>query len=238
MPPLLARIGVWGRDLLGRMLGNRPFERPWMVSYIDRDLAVDASHSHRLLQWEPRARLLLPRRVPFMIENLKTEPVEWHRRNRAAMKEVHLRKNLRIHRLLEKHHDEIRSEFVDGHLIGSEGPERFPHYQSVPREILEWRFTVVLRHLLNAVRTGEKGLFTAYCRDLAEKRYRDGFGAIEVCNALEALDDTCREKVQLDDEAEGLEQAMHDYLTMTVQFGCDQVLETYEELSGKPITDL
>jgi nucleoside-diphosphate-sugar epimerase len=238
MPPLLARIGVWGRDLLGRMLGNRPFERSWMVEYIDCDLAVDATRSCSLLDWQPRARLLLPRRVPFMVENLKTDPVEWHRRNRAALKQVHLRENLRIHRLLEKHHDEIRRRFIDERLFGSEGPERFPHYQTVPHEIMEWRFTIVLRHLLNAVRTGEKGLFTAYCRDLAEKRHRDGFDAIEVCNALELLNDTCRENLRQDEEAEGLEQALHDYLTMTVQFGCDQVLETFEELSGEAITDL
>ena len=31
IPKSLARIGVWGRDVLGRLLGDRPFERPWMI---------------------------------------------------------------------------------------------------------------------------------------------------------------------------------------------------------------
>jgi nucleoside-diphosphate-sugar epimerase len=233
MPSWLARIGVWGRDLTGRLLGDRPFERPWMVEYIDWDLAVDSSRTQAKLGFTPRDRLLIKRRIPFMVEHLKTDPMEWHQRNQAAMKIVHLRPNLRIHRLLEKHHDEIRRRFIHEQLVGPMGRERFPSYQAVPHEILEWRFTVVLRHLLNAVRTGEKGLFTAYCRDLAEKRHEDGFSGEEVCRALMLLNDTSVAVLEADPEAMGLEEALRDYLTMTVQFGCDQVMEIYDELGGE-----
>lgn len=236
MPSPLARVGVWGRDLLGRLLGNRPFERPWMVRYIDWDLAVDARRTHAKLNWAPRERLQIQRRVPFMIENEKTDPVEWHRRNQAALKDVRLRTNLRIHRLLEKHHDEVRSRFIE-ELTGPGGAERFPSYQNVPKEILEWRFTVALRHLLNAVRTSEKGLFTAYCRDLAEKRAAEHFDGAEVCRALESLNRECIAVLSADPEAEGLDEALGNYLTMTVQFGCDQVMEIYDELGGDVVSD-
>jgi hypothetical protein len=219
------------------MLGNRPFERPWMVRYIDLDLAVDASHSYARLDWRPRQRLRVTRRIPFMVEHLKTDPAEWHHRNWKALKEVTLRTNLRIHRLLEKNHDEIRRRFVDRLVGNDEAAARFPSYQQVPPEILEWRFTVVLRHLLNAVRTAEKALFTAYCRDLGEKRYQDGFDPREVCGALELLNDVCVQTLREDPETAKLEEAMHEHLGMTVQFGCDQVMETYEELSGEPIGD-
>jgi hypothetical protein len=103
----------------------------------------------------------------------------------------------------------------------------------VPREILEWRFTVVLRHLLNAVRTSEKGLFTAYCRDLAEKRYEEGFDAEEVCGALMLLKETCVSAIKADPESHGLGEALHNYLTMTIEFGCDQLMEIYDERSGE-----
>ena len=43
VPAPLARIGVWGRDLLGRLIGDRPFERPWMVEYIDKVLSAGSS---------------------------------------------------------------------------------------------------------------------------------------------------------------------------------------------------
>ena len=235
MPAPLARLGVWGRDLAGRLLGDRPFERPWMVRFIDRDLAVDPSRTQAKLGFVPRDRLLLERRIPFMIEHLKTDPMEWHQRNRAAMKHVELRPNLLIHRLLETHHDEIRRRFVGALLAGDEDAARFPSYRKVPREILEWRFTVVLRHLLNSVRAGDKGLFTAYCRDLAQKRYEDRFPGDEVCGALTLLNDICLDVLRADPEAQGFDEALRNHVTMTIQFGCDQVLEIYDELSGESV---
>jgi len=232
MPGPLCVIGVWGMDLLGRILGNRPFERPWMVKYIDLALTVNASRTHDRLSWRPRKRLLVERRIPFMAEHMKADPDEWHRRNRAALKDVQIRSNLRIHRLLEKHHDEIRKRFVEG-VASPQGQDRLPSYQDVPLEILEWRFTVALRHLLNSVRTEEKGLFKAYCRDLASKRFEDGFDAIEVCLALEDLKDHCIDVVTDDPECKDLGPALYNYVNMTIQFGCDQIMETFEDLGGE-----
>jgi nucleoside-diphosphate-sugar epimerase len=236
MPKSLARIGVWGRDLLGRLLGDRPFERPWMIRYLDTNLAVDASRTYAKTGWQPRKRLLLQRRLPFMVEYRKTSPDEWHRLNWAALKEVHLRPNLRINRLLEKHLEEICTSFLD--QIYSPGlASRFPSYQNVPRDVLEWRFMILLRHLQSSIRTHDRGLFTTYCRDLAEKRLMQGFGVREVVGAVFAVSAICVDTLRADPEAEDLEGPIHDYLLMTVQFGCDQILEIYEEVGGEELEE-
>jgi nucleoside-diphosphate-sugar epimerase len=235
VPAALARLGVWGRDLLGRLLGNRPFERPWMVSYIDRDLAVDASHTHRTLDWHPRRRLYMKQRMAFLVEHRKSDPVVWHQRNQAAMKEVHLRANLRIHRLLERHQDAIRERFIGALMSGPDAETTFPSYQKVNPQVVEWRFTVALRHILNSVRTQERGLFLGYCRDFGAKRYEEGFSAPEVISALQRLNETCIEVLRDDPEADGLEADLHKHLTMTFEFGCDQVVEVFEDLSGEEI---
>ncbi len=232
MPAFLCRIGVRARDLLGRLLGNRPFERPWMLKYLDLGLMVDAERTRRRLDWVPRPRLQIKRRIPFLVEHLKTDPVEWHRRNQAAMKEVTIHPNLRVHRLLEKHQEEIRREFVES-VRSQDGQARFPTYQQVSAEILDWRFVVVLRHLLNSVRTGEKGIFTAYCRDLAEKRFSQEFAVDEVCGALDTLGRICRHRLIDDTGSKGLEGSIWDHVTMTFQLGCDQVQETYEDLEER-----
>jgi nucleoside-diphosphate-sugar epimerase len=232
----LARIGVWGRDLLGRLLGNRPFERPWMIAYLDTDLAVDASRTYEKTGWRPRNRLLLQRRMPFMAEYRKTDPHEWHRLNLAALKEVHLRPNLRINRLLEKHLDEICTRFLD-QIYAPGLASRFPSYQNVPRDVLEWRFMILLRHLQSSIRTRDRGLFTTYCRDLAEKRLMQGFGVREVVGAVFAVSAICVDTLRSDPDAEDLEGPIHDHLLMTVQFGCDQILEIYEEVGGEELEE-
>jgi len=230
MPHLVARIGVWGMDLVGRLLGSRPFERPWMVSYIDLSLTVDARRTHRRLGWKPRDRLLIERRVPFLVENMKTDPVEWQRRNQAAMKEVRMRDNLRIHRLLEKHHHRIGRELIKTQQ-GPVGARVFPSYHHIKGDILEWRYTVVMRHLMNAIRTRDKGIFTAFCRDVAARRYAEGFAPEELVAVLQTLCQICLRRLREDPGAEGLESALQDLITMTIQFGSDQVFETFEELA-------
>lgn len=236
MPKALAGIGVWGRDLLGRVLGNRPFERPWMIKYLDTDLLAEPCHTYERLGWRPRKRLLLQRRLPFMIEHRKMNPNEWHRLNRAALKEVHLRANLRINRMLEKHLEGICTTYLD-QILSPGSKSRFPSYQSVPRDVLEWRFMILLRHLQSSIRTRDRGLFTTYCRDLAEKRLMQGFGVREVVGALLMISAICVEVLRDDPEGEDLAAAIHDHLSMTVQFGCDQILEIYEEVGGEELDE-
>jgi len=233
LPRWLCRAGVWSRDMLGRVLGNRPFERPWMVRYIDRRLTVDASRTRIRLGWIPRARLEIGRRMPFLIEHRKTEPVEWHRRNRAAMKHIEMRPNLLIYKVLEKYQQSI-CERVNEVLESDEAGRLFPRYRAAGPERLSWRHTVALRNLMNAVRTAEKAVFLAYCRDLAARRHAQGVPRDEVCRALELLHQVCLAHLLEDPELERYHRAVHDHVTMTFQFACDQVAEVYENLDGEP----
>ncbi len=232
LPRWFCRAGVWARDLAGRLLGNRPFERPWMVRYIDERLDVDASRTRTRLGWAPRSRLDIRRRIPFLIEHKKTEPVEWHRRNRAAMKHIEMRANLLIYKYLEKHQQTI-CDRVNQILSSPEAGRLLPRYREAGSERLAWRHTVALRHLMNAVRTAEKVLFMSYCRDLAERRFKQGVPREEVCRALALLQQVCVTQLLEEEELQPLRREIHDHVTMTFQFGCDQVAEVYEFLSGE-----
>lgn len=79
MPVSLARPGVRMRELLGRITGRMPFERSWMVDFIDRRLHVDASRTRRRIDWAPNPNLGIIKRLPRLIENLKHHPTEWRR---------------------------------------------------------------------------------------------------------------------------------------------------------------
>ena len=231
MPKYLCRAGMFFADRLGLLLGERPFERPWMARYVDRRLVVDSSRTQRLLDWSPRERLTLLRRLPFLIENLKTDPVEWYRRNQAAMRIVRPAVNLRIHQLLEKHERRIYDEVSD-RMVSAEGQRRFRSYQLLPEEEREWNHRVALRHLMDSVRSLDKSAYRNFCRDLAELRYTQGFSVEEVCEALRTLRSTCMSVVREDPAAGGLDEELQNHITMTMLFGCDQVEDTYERLDA------
>ncbi len=229
MPKLLCGPGIRVQNLLGRVLGERPFERTWMAEYIDQQMTVNAAWSRATLGWEPRPRLEILRRMPFLIENRKMDPLEWNRRNHAAMKQVELRSNLRIHELLEKHEKEIGDEFTR-RLIGPDGRQRFPAYQNIDADQFDWSKKLLLRNLKNAVRTRERAVFAAYCGDLAERRFQEGYPGQQVCDTLRMLNQICFKALLRDPEAAGLKRDMIDHITLTLRAGCDRAQEVFEEL--------
>lgn len=84
MPKPLAAIGIVMREKLGMLTGNMPFERSWMIDYIDLKLNIDASHTHRRLNWHPRPELSMVNTIPIMIENLRRNPELWRQRSYLA----------------------------------------------------------------------------------------------------------------------------------------------------------
>jgi len=232
LPKPLCRAGMYARDHVMRMLGHRPFERPWMSHYIDRQLRVDASRTQTLIGWAPRGRLTVLRRLPFMIENFKTDPVEWYRRNHAAMRIIRPSAHLKVHQLLENH--EIRiCDTVSTYMASREGRRVFSNYRRFGSEEREWNHRVALRHVMDSVRTRDKSIYGSFCRDLAELRYAQGFQVTEVCEALRTLRDVCMRVLSRDPEAGSLDHEIETYITMTMLFGCDQVENTFEELTDK-----
>lgn len=80
LPRWLARLGIPVRELLGRLTGRMPFERSWMVDYIDRRLDVSAARTRRRLDWAPNPELDVLKRLPYMVENMRQNPEEWQLR--------------------------------------------------------------------------------------------------------------------------------------------------------------
>ncbi|MGC8763138.1 MAG: hypothetical protein ACP5VN_05810, partial [Acidobacteriota bacterium] len=183
MPKVLCGPGMMARDLLGRLAGERPFERPWMARYIDLQMTTDATRTYERLGWRPRERLDILRRLPFLVENFKTNPEKWNALNRAAMKEVRIRVNLRIHRLLEAYEEAIVLSLMDA-FRGPKAKPWFLSYKRLSPEELEWSHRQVLRQVMNVVRTRERALFIGYCRDLAYRRFSQGFSLHELTDAL------------------------------------------------------
>jgi len=227
MPKALCGPGMWARDLAGRVLGDRPFERPWMAEYIDTVMAIDASKTRARTGWAPRERLEILRRLPFLLENRRTYPLDWHRLNRAAMKTVHVPQNLRLYQLLERHQSELVDAYskalVDAHL---------PSYEHVSPEDHEWHHKMILRQLMNAVRTQDRHVLVAYCGDLAGRRYRQGFKVEELCGAVSALDGVCTTVLARAPEAKALATEIHEDISTPLKWGVDRIQETYESLAA------
>lgn len=234
MPKWLALPGITVRDLLGRFVGERPFERPWMAEYIDTHLFVDASRTRRRLGWEPHPRLEILNRIPFMVENRRTATAEWTRRNVEAIEHHMARPHYEVYRLLQRHESRIVEDYL--RAFEDDGDPGFRDYRRLPAEDRARQARQLVRELMESTRTGLKGRFMAHCRQRAELRCEQGFSKAEVLYALQVLQRQLLEIHRTDPEAARLDRAIHEYVTMTLEFGVDQVYEVFEEyeLGGPP----
>jgi len=227
VPRPLALVGMLGRDTLGRMLGARPFERPWMARYIDTELVVDASRTRERLSWEPRTRLSIVNRIPFMIENLKTNPMEWLMRNREILDHSAAQPNFVIYRILDRHQPAMEEAY--GRVLNGEGGVNVPGYRARGRDENQLSARITIRALIQSVRTGERGHFMNYCRDVSTWRANQHIDGLEMIQALRALNWIVIDALRGDPDGATIGRSLHDYVTMTIEFGIDQILEVYED---------
>ncbi len=228
-PRWLALPGVYLRDLLGRLLGRRPFERPWMIKYVDLKLDVDASHTRKMLGWEPMPRYHILRRMIYMIEKLKSDPNQWHYKNRSALKRVALRPNLLIYETMVKLKEEVTAEIK--HTLLDPGRQRdFGDYQRMDKNDRDREIGIIYQLISASVRTQDRMLLLNYELDLAQIRFKEGFAAREVCLALLEIGKVIISSLLREPELKKMKQLIHDFVTLTIQLTVDEIEDASEKL--------
>jgi hypothetical protein len=83
---------------------------------------------------------------------------------------------------------------------------------------------------MNSVRTLDMAVYLSFCRDLAERRFSDGFVPNDIAAVLRKLGDVCTVSLLQDPDAAALQSEIRDRIEMTTLFGCDQVEESFDAL--------
>lgn len=228
MPKTLAMIGVYFMDFLGRMVGKRPFERPWMMRYVDKQLNVDSAYTREKLNWRTSERYKLQRRMLFMIEHMKSYPYEWQKRNLRMFKTISITPNFKIAAKLEIVHEEVIDAIVD-HLLDKKNRDIFPSYEKIEISQLRKDTQTIFQFLSVAIRSRDRVSALAYAKQIAEIRYQQGFRRSELVNAIDSIGDIIRKRLYKEEELEGMEQEIYDEITFTFQLMVDEIEGRYEQ---------
>ena len=237
MPKYLAWAGLYAMDLMGTLLGERPFERPWMGAYIDTVMTTDAHRTYELLGWKPNPRLSILRRLPILLENFRVDPLQWNERNMAAMKTAKVATHLRIFHLLEAHEEELVKRCGDAVVAHAEGG-RLRSYWCLDRDELDWCSRATMLGLKNSIRTRDHGVFRAYCRSVAERRHDQGFVCRDVTDILRLKRDITLEVLSNDPQAQPIFEEIERRVRVSFALGLDEVIDVFEALSGTMIEDV
>jgi len=231
MPKLLAYPGLCLRLMLQRlhMACQEAFERLWMLQYIDLKLVVDASYTYRILNWQPKSRYHLLRRLLFLLEKMKSHPYEWRMRNEAKMYRTGQRANLLIYENLVDMKDDLLPEIGEVILQDRQNPN-FRRYANLDQKDFECYLKALYHLLLAAVRSGDRNLMLEYLDEVAMRRFADGFTAVEIGEVLSLFRRRLMTALYEREELGKFRQEIYDYIGLTIQLARDEIEELYEDL--------
>ncbi len=233
IPKSLAAIGIMLRCALGKILRKKPFEKIWMVNYIDRFISTNPEYSFNSLPFKIRERYHLPRRMIYLIENMKSFPQEWHSRNMNPSRKDPSRPNLLIGNVMNIEKDRIVNMILTD-LITS--PE-YPNYKTLEPDKLRWSIHLVYDLLMGSVRNGDRHSVISYYRYLASTRKKGGFPLKELKSALLRLGDIIIEELGKIPGIIKLGQHLNHQIKLTLEMAADEVDDAYSEIPNNLIVE-
>lgn len=232
IPKIIALTGVIFLDWIGRLLGNRPFERSWMIKYVDKLLHLDSTKTQEEVNWKPISRYHVLRRLLFLIENMKSNPSKWHQKNQEAILKTHtIRPNLMIYEVMINIEKEIFSDML-AMFLDPGNSERFKTYQQIEIDKLEKRLSNIYAMLKTAVRTGDRLHILSYAHNLAIEHFVEGFDVDEVTDAVEYFAWNIVQRLLKENNLQDLEQCIYDEIMLTTQLVVDEIQDSYERITG------
>lgn len=233
IPRMLAYPGLIAKTIMGKInLVSKPFEKFWMLQYIDLKLNVDASRTQQLLSWTTTPRYHILRRLIYLLDKMKSHPNEWLIKNEAATKRQTHRPNLLIYEQLIK--DEMRLlDKIETILFSEENNHKFPNYKQFNRRELRITLSTLYHLLLASVRSADRSLMQKYMEEIALKRYTSGFTAKEMTDAVSGISETIMNELESIPELVNEKQEIYDYIGLTFQLAMDVVEDVYESIDKK-----
>lgn len=229
----LAYAGILFRTMLGHMgIIPDPFEKLWMIKYIDKQLMVDASYTRKVLGWEPKPRYHILRRLLFLLINMKSHTGEWKVKNEESLLHVEHRPNLLIYQKLLSEKKELM-ELITEHIVLPDNEEKFSNYRQMKANYLESRINTIYNLLLATIRSGDRSLILKYMDDIALENYSLGIDANELIEVLKLINFLTVSRLLIDEEMKAYKQEIHDYVALALQLAQDEAEDAFEMIRNK-----
>ena len=228
----MAYLGLVIISFLGWLNGKNTLEQPWMAKYIDKKLNVDASATYDALGWKPIPRYRILRRLLFLTEKMTNYPNDWTFRNEILINKVAYRKSTTIYDILTESRELLVDKIIQ-EVISPQNKHRFPNYRKMDRELLKWYITLNYQLVATTVKNRDRSIIPSYAKEIAYRRYIEGFKAREVKDLMIFTGKTMKEPLLAKHELKDWGQRVDDYIILTSQLATDEFEDTYEMLESQ-----
>lgn len=232
IPKPITYLGLVIISFLGWLNGKKTLEQSWMAKYIDKKLNVDASATHDALGWKPTPRYHILRRLLFLTEKMTIHPNNWTFRNEILINKVAYRKSTTIYDILTESRELLVDKIIQ-EVISPQNKHRFPNYRKMDHELLKWYITLNYQLVATTVKKRDRSMIPSYAKEIAYRRYIEGFKAREVKDLMIFTGKTMKESLLAKQELKGWGQRVDDYIILTSQLAADEFEDTHEMLESQ-----
>lgn len=234
LPKYLAYPALFIKRLIYklRLISEEPFEKYWMINYIDKKLTVDPSYTQSLLGWQPTPRYHIMRRLLFLLEKMKVHPDEWRVRNEATLKKYALRTNLLIYEKMMEHKDTLLFKIYE-RLISEDRQTVFHKYRQMEKDNFQCYLSTLYHLLMASIRNNDRGLLLQYIDEIAIRRFAEGYEPKILCGTLKIFYELIVDHLSSYTTMSMLKQDLYDNVGLSLQIACDEIEDLYDELLRK-----
>ena len=240
---------ILAQQLLCHLRGKEPFERLWMLEYVDQQLVADSSRTRRLLGWKPTPRKTIARRLVFIIENMKQNRDLWRSWNEAMLVKGGDRPHIVLHDLLCDALSVARDDVVDtitaqllgrdavvksitAQAINAEQPQGQAScvraLQAMDRRVAHSFLKLLYQLIVTVMRTSNRPMMQQYAHTIAFLPMSAGFENGLVSRSLFILGVLLIEQFRSRPKFKQLTAKAEDYITMTIHLAIDQIEDQIE----------
>lgn len=237
IPKFIAYPGVLVRSFLGKIFGNEPFERPWMMKYIDQKLIVEPYITNKTLLWKTTQRYDILRRLLFMIEKMKNHQNDWKITNEITLKRIAYRPNILVYDILFEVRETLVNKMLK-YVLSQENKLRFRHYQKMGENTLKWYIILIYQMIALTIRSKDRQLMQNYVQIIAYRRFLEGFDVEEITEFLHTLVNIINSTLLTRAELKKMKQEIYDHVNITMQLTVDEIEDYFEFLKSQPLSSL
>lgn len=233
MPKYIAYAGVLARYYIGKLTGKEPFERPWMMKYVDKKLIVENAFTCSQLEWAPTHRYDIIRRLLLITGKKKNNYAEWKLRNEAALSKTAYRPNVHLYEILLASRDMLVEKMIVYMYLAPDSRLRFPNYRRMEIEQLKKFVTLCYQVIAVTIKSRDTNLLNEYVKAITLCRFHQGFNTTEISNFSQTLVSIINNTLLSRPELSKSKQEILDFINMTLQLAVDEMEDYYEQLKAE-----
>ena len=216
------------------LFGREPFERLWMLHYIDQQLVADSRRTREVLDWKPTPRKSITRRLVFLIENMQGNPELWRSWNEAMLRRQADRPQLVLHERLcaamEADRDEAIRLVSEALLTAKEGviPGAGPAPRALDSHVLQSYVRLLFQLIVTVLRTRNRPKMQQYAHTITFLPLSAGLSNGLASHTLFLVGEQLIERFRSRAEFQQLSAGADEYVTMTIHMAVDQIEDRLE----------